>query len=119
MLCTISTGVVSYTTDDQPVEMVQSIQFIGTQETAASATGEPAASGAVAATNVSGEQLLPGVSNYFIGNDPSQWYTNVANYARVRVHNLYAGINAVYRNSQGRVEFDLEVAPNANPAAVT
>ena len=29
-------------------------------------------------------EKLPGVSNYFIGNDPAKWRTNVTNYAKVK-----------------------------------
>lgn len=30
------------------------------------------------------EEELPGKSNYFLGNDPARWRTNVPNYAKVR-----------------------------------
>jgi hypothetical protein len=33
---------------------------------------------------VVGENELPGKSNYFLGNDPSKWRTNVPTYAKVR-----------------------------------
>ncbi len=35
-------------------------------------------------TNVRGIEELPGKSNYFIGNDPSKWLTNFANYSKVK-----------------------------------
>ena len=35
-----------------------------------------------------GLDRLPGVSNYLIGNDPSQWHTNIPNYARVEYQNI-------------------------------
>lgn len=36
-----------------------------------------------------GDNLLPGKSNYFIGNDPGKWRTNVPSYARVRYTRVY------------------------------
>ena len=40
-----------------------------------------------------GLEELPGRSNYFIGNDPSKWRTNVPRYARVKYGNVYPGID--------------------------
>src|SRR5229473_2282121 len=37
--------------------------------------------GAKGNPKITGIEQLPGKSNYFIGNDPSQWRTNVPNYA--------------------------------------
>jgi hypothetical protein len=39
--------------------------------------------GANPQATVVGLDKLPGTSNYFIGNDPSQWHTNIANYSKV------------------------------------
>ena len=64
------------------------------------------------------EQPLPGVANYFIGNDPAQWHTNVPTSARVRYTDLYPGIDlTVYGTEGGGVEYDALVAPGADPAA--
>jgi len=62
---------------------------------------------------------LPGKSNYFLGNDPSKWRTNVRNYARVRYEQVYPGIDLVFYGNQGQLEFDFIVAPGANPRAIT
>ena len=40
--------------------------------------------GANPTPQVEGIEELPGKSNYFIGNDPKKWRTNVPNYARVK-----------------------------------
>ncbi|MGH9432442.1 MAG: SBBP repeat-containing protein, partial [Terriglobia bacterium] len=59
-----------------------------------------------------------GKSNYFIGNDPKNWHTNVPNYAEVRYRNVYPGVDLVYYGNQGRLEYDFVVRPGANPGAV-
>src|SRR5438445_3045366 len=36
----------------------------------------------------SGDELLPGKSNYFIGNDPAKWHRDIPQFARVRYENV-------------------------------
>ncbi len=66
--------------------------------------------------SITGADLLPGMSNYFIGNDPARWRRGVPQFARVRYENIYPGINLVFYGNQGRLEYDFQVAPGANPA---
>jgi hypothetical protein len=61
---------------------------------------------------------LPGKSNYFIGNDPKKWRTNVRTYAKVEYQDVYPGVNLVYYGNQGRLEYDFVVAPGADPQAI-
>jgi uncharacterized repeat protein (TIGR01451 family) len=68
---------------------------------------------------VDGADLLPGKSNYFIGNDPAKWHRNVPQFARVRYREVYPGIDLTYYGNQGRLEYDFEVAPGADPKQVT
>jgi hypothetical protein len=75
--------------------------------------------GANARPAVTGEKELSGRSNYFIGNDPKKWRTNVPNYARVKYQGVYPGVDLVYYGNQGgQLEYDFLVAPGANPAAI-
>jgi hypothetical protein len=74
--------------------------------------------GANAAVRASGREELPGKSNYFIGNDPSRWRTNVPTYAQVRLEHVYPGIDLVYYGNQNRLEYDFVVAPHANPNSI-
>ncbi len=65
-----------------------------------------------------GEDPQAGKVNYFIGNDPSQWRTNVPTYARVRYHNVYPGIDLVYYGSNRQLEYDFEVKPGSDPRQI-
>ncbi|MBI3014117.1 MAG: SBBP repeat-containing protein [Candidatus Tectomicrobia bacterium] len=67
---------------------------------------------------VVGREELPGKSNYFIGNDPKKWRTNVSTYARIEYRDVYPGVNLVYYGNQGQLEYDFIVAPGADPAAI-
>ena len=61
---------------------------------------------------------LPGRSNYFIGNDPKKWRTNVASYRRVAYKDVYPGIDLVYYGNQRQLEYDFVVAAGADPNAI-
>ncbi len=73
--------------------------------------GNPAAS-------ASGVDRLPGVVNYFLGNDPSQWHTGIATYGRVAYDDVYPGIDLVWYGSQSQLEYDFVVSPGADPSAI-
>jgi len=76
--------------------------------------------GANANAPVMGSDELPGKANYFIGNDPKKWRTNVPTYAKVRYHDVYPGVDLVYYGNQGgQLEYDFIVAPGADPRAIT
>jgi hypothetical protein len=74
--------------------------------------------GANSNATVAGLDQLPGTSNYFIGNDPSKWRTNIANYGQIAYENIYAGVNLVYYGNQQQLEYDFTVAPGADPASI-
>ncbi|MBS1833050.1 MAG: hypothetical protein JST65_10065, partial [Acidobacteria bacterium] len=65
-----------------------------------------------------GEELLPGRVNYLIGNNPSNWTTNVPQFAKVRYRDVYPGIDAVHYFRDGRIETDFEVRPGADPRQI-
>jgi uncharacterized repeat protein (TIGR01451 family) len=67
---------------------------------------------------LAGLEELPGKVNYFIGNDPKKWRTNVPTCARVEYKNVYPGVNLVYYGNQRQLEYDLVVAPGADPKAI-
>jgi hypothetical protein len=70
------------------------------------------------APSVWGEQPLPGRSNYFLGNDPKKWRTNIPIYAKVKYANVYPGVDLVYYGNQGQLEYDFVVQPGADPHSI-
>ena len=74
--------------------------------------------GSRANATLSGVDELPGKSNYFIGNDPQKWRTNIPNFAKVECLTVYSGVDMVYYGSQGQLEYDLVVTPGADPNAI-
>ncbi len=67
---------------------------------------------------IAGVDELPGKSNYLIGDDPKQWRTNVANYARVKYHNVYPGVDLIYYGNQSQLEYDFVLEPGADPRQI-
>jgi hypothetical protein len=72
--------------------------------------------GANAAATTSGTNPLPGKSNYLVGNDPRQWHSGVPQFAGVRYQGVYPGIDLVFYGNQGRLEYDFQIAPGADPS---
>ena len=74
--------------------------------------------GASAPAAITGQNQLPGKTNYFIGNDPKQWHTNVSNYSAVEYRGIYPGVDAIFRGDKRRLEFDFDLAPGADPSKI-
>ncbi len=62
---------------------------------------------------------LAGKVNYFLGNDPAKWRTNVPTYAKVKYRSVYPGIDLVYYGNQRELEYDFVVALGADPHVIT
>ena len=75
-------------------------------------------SGANPQAKAAGTDKLPGISNYFIGNDPAKWHSNIPTYAKVRYTGVYPGVDLVYYGNQHQLEYDFIVAPGADPDAI-
>ena len=67
---------------------------------------------------IAGTNPLPGKINYFIGNDPSKWHTDIPSYGAVRYKGVYPGVDAVFYGNQQHLEYDFVVAPGADPNAI-
>ena len=67
---------------------------------------------------VRGLAELPGKSNYFIGDDPSKWRTNVPTYGKVEYRDVYPGVSLVHYGNQQQLEYDFVVSPGADPGVI-
>lgn len=72
--------------------------------------------GANTHATIAGANLLPGKSNYFVGNDPARWRSGIPQYGSVRYQGVYPGIDLVFYGNQGHLEYDFRVAPGADPS---
>ena len=53
-------------------------------------------------------------NNYFIGNDPSKWATNVKIYQAVTYKNIYPNIDIRYYSENGKLKYDIIVNPGGD-----
>ena len=67
---------------------------------------------------IDGMEQLPGIVNYFIGNDPAKWRTKIPTYAKVHYKDAYPGIDLAYYGNRGKLEYDFIVAPGADPSQI-
>ena len=74
--------------------------------------------GANPAPEIAGTKLLPGKVNYFIGNDPQKWHTDIPSYEAVRYQGIYPGVDLLFYGREQRLEYDFIVAPGADPKAI-
>ena len=65
-----------------------------------------------------GEEELVTKSNFFIGDDPAKWRTNVPSFAEVRAKDWLSGVNVVWHGGREGLEYDLEVAAKADASLI-
>jgi hypothetical protein len=57
--------------------------------------------------------------NYFLGNDPSKWYTDVPNYEAITLKDIYPGIDLKYSgDGTGQAAYEFIASPGADIAQI-
>ncbi|MCX6832883.1 MAG: SBBP repeat-containing protein [candidate division Zixibacteria bacterium] len=57
--------------------------------------------------------------NYFLGNDPSKWHTDVPNYEAITLKEIYPGIDLkYYGNGDGKIEYDFIIRACTDPSQI-
>lgn len=67
---------------------------------------------------VEASDLVDYKCNFFLGNDPSHWRTDVPSYASITYRDIYPGIDLCYYSTNGLLEYDYIVRPGADPAII-
>jgi len=67
---------------------------------------------------VVGEGLLEYKCNYFLGNDPANWRTDVPNYQAMVYEDIYPGIDLKYYGNGKQMEYDFIVSPGTDPSQI-
>jgi hypothetical protein len=70
------------------------------------------------ASKVEGNERRPGVMNYYVGTDSQHWQSGVPTFAQVRYKNVFSGIDLLFHEKDGGVEFDFQVAPGSDPQQI-
>ncbi len=64
------------------------------------------------------EEPQPGRVNYFIGNDPKAWRTNIPTHRSVIYKEVYPGIDMKFYGNNRELEYDIIVKPGANTQTI-
>ncbi|MBC7904505.1 MAG: PKD domain-containing protein [Gemmatimonadaceae bacterium] len=75
--------------------------------------------GASESAQIQPEKIQEFYHNYFIGNDPSKWKSDVKVYRAVVYRNIYPGIDIRYYADNGTLKYDFIVNPGANASLIT
>lgn len=70
--------------------------------------------GSTGPLQASAERPLPGVTNYYLGRNPSRWYRNVPAYARVWLRRVYPGIDVLLSGMKGELQIAVVAAHAEN-----
>jgi len=68
---------------------------------------------------VIGEDRLSHNCNYFYGNDPDKWCTDVPNYSTIIYKDIYSGIDLKYYGNGKSMKYDFIVHPGADLSQIT
>ncbi|UCH51825.1 MAG: SBBP repeat-containing protein [Chloroflexota bacterium] len=89
----------SATADSQADRLVFSLDFLG-------ASSNP---------SIEGTDKDGAVVNYFIGNDPEKWHTDIPTYKEVVYHDIYPSVDLRLFGKGNVLEYDFVVRPGASP----
>ncbi|MFZ3094438.1 MAG: SBBP repeat-containing protein, partial [Methanothrix sp.] len=65
-----------------------------------------------------GEEQLPGLANFFLGNDSSQWISDIPTFGEIRYKELYPGVDLVFKGGEGYLKHELSLEPGANLSGI-
>jgi len=66
---------------------------------------------------MTGLDPLPGRVNYLVGK-PSNFHTGIPTYARVKMANVYPGVDVIHYGTRGSLEYDIIAAPGADTSKI-
>jgi RHS repeat-associated protein len=67
---------------------------------------------------MTGTELSEQRSHYLVGDDANQSHTDIRHFAKAQYNGIYPGIDEVYYGKEGKLEYDLRVAPGADPNVI-
>ncbi len=67
---------------------------------------------------MTGVEPAPTLIHHIRGNDPEAWSVDNPTFTRVRYDQVWPGVDAVFYDADGQLEYDFVVAPGADPSVV-
>ncbi|HTZ56984.1 MAG TPA: SBBP repeat-containing protein [Acidobacteriaceae bacterium] len=66
-------------------------------------------------TEIQALEPTGGVSNYLLSEDRRDWHSDIPQYGRLRVKNVYDGVDLVFYGHGHELEYDFVLAPGGDP----
>ena len=70
--------------------------------------------GASPGTQIEGLEPLPGIANYYVGDDPTRWQQGVPTFASILYRDLYPHTDLRYYGYEGKLKYDFFLRPGAD-----
>src|SRR5262245_18217605 len=67
---------------------------------------------------IEGLDSQTGRVSYFVSADPSRWRSSIPLYGKVRINELYPGIDVVFYTREQQLEYDFVIKANADPKRI-
>ncbi|HEY7546574.1 MAG TPA: SBBP repeat-containing protein, partial [Blastocatellia bacterium] len=74
--------------------------------------------GARASACMRGDERQPATTSYFVGNAADRWRANIPTWSRVRVEDIYPGIDLIYYGNRESLEYDFILSPRAKVSSI-
>lgn len=58
---------------------------------------------------LTGQKPAPEYRNYFLGQNPNHWKSNIPGYTEVKYSEIYPGISMLWENAEGHLKYSLEI----------
>ena len=65
-----------------------------------------------------GEEQLPGRANFFIGNDSTQWISDIPTFGSIRYKEIYPGVDLIFKGREGYLKHELDLDPGADLSGI-
>lgn len=67
-----------------------------------------------ATSSITASKQLSGYSNYYLGNDPARWRTEIPHYGRLTYADVWPDTQITFYFNGNSLEYDIEVGPDGN-----
>ncbi len=74
--------------------------------------------GANEVTEIEKSERAPAYANFFIGNDPKHWASDVRSYGEARLKEFYNGIDLKLIEEHEELKYEFHVAPGVDPGVI-
>lgn len=68
---------------------------------------------------ITGDDAAPYKSNYFLGNDPQKWASNITNFRTLTYDEIYEGVDVRFTSQNGQLKYDFIITAGTDPSVIS